>query len=335
MNLLQVVRDLNPLYRVDLNRRDVQIALAVVGAVVLYGFIDVLFPIAFESFWRGAAFWPGACAVGQAGGTRMFCNPFLQRGLSTGLFIGVAGPLIGAYLVNRQMALIGEALAHTAFTGVAIGLVIGSTVEQANVPLLTAIVVAAIAAIGLQYLANHTDAYGDVPIAILLVGSFALGIAIISRGYGFGATINSYLFGNILTVQFHNVQLMAALSLIVVATVAITHKQLLYITFDREAARLARINVEFFDTLLIVLTALVVVASIQVLGAILVAAMLVVPVAAAMQLTDSFTRMMWLSVGIGQVAVLGGVVLSYQWNIATGAMIVLVAITIYLVAVFR
>lgn len=326
---------MNPLHQLDLNRRDVQAILVVGGALALYIFIDVVFPVGFDVFWRGSSVWPGACSVGEAGGTGMLCNPFLQRGLTTGLFIGIAGPLIGAYLVNRQMALIGEALAHTAFTGVAIGLVIGSSVDWANFPLVTAIVVATIAALGLQYLANQTDAYGDVPIAILLVGSFALGIAIISRGYGFGATINSYLFGNILTVQFHNVQFIAALSLVVAGVIGVTHKQLVYITFDREAARLARINVNFFDTLLIVLTALVIVASIQVLGAILVAAMLVVPVAAAMQLTDSFTQMMWLSVGVGQVAVLGGVVLSYQWDIATGAMIVLVAIAIYLLALLR
>ena len=320
---------MTPLHRLDLNRRDVQATLLIGGALALYAFIDLLFPVLFD------AFWPVACTAGEATGTRMLCNPFLQRGLTTGLFIGIAGPLIGAYLVNRQMALIGEALAHTAFTGVAIGLVIGSTVEWANVPLVSAVVVAAIAAVGLQYLASHTDAYGDVPIAILLVGSFALGIAIISRGYGFGATINSYLFGNVLTVQFHNVQLMAALSLVVVGVVVITHKQLLYITFDREAARLARVNIDFYDTLLIVLTAFVVVASIQVLGAILVAAMLVVPVAAAMQLTDSFTRMLWLSVAIGEIAVLGGVVVSYQWDIATGATIVLVAIAVYLASLAR
>ncbi len=326
---------MNPLRRLDLNRRDVQAGLVVSGLVSIYLFVAVLFPPLFDLFWSGSGLWSGACGVGTALGTGMLCNPFLQRGLTTGVFIGIAGPLIGVYLVNRQMALIGEALAHTAFAGVAIGLVIGSTIEWLNYPLVVALIVAAIAALGLQYLASHTDAYGDVPIAILLVGSFALGIAIISRGYGFGATINSYLFGNILTVQFHNVQLMAAISLAVIGVVAVTHKQLLYITFDREAATLSRINVDFFDTLLIVLTALVVVAAIQVLGAILVAAMLVVPVAAAMQLTDSFTRLMWISVLIGEIAVLGGVALSYQWNIATGAMIVLVAIAIYLLALLR
>ena len=319
----------------DLNRRVIQAGIVVVGALAIYLFSAVFFPPIYRFFWTGGTLWIGSCGVGQIAGTRMFCNPFIQRGLTTGLFIGVAGPLIGAYLVNRQMALIGEALAHTAFAGVAIGLFLGATLEWADYPLVTALIVAAIAAVGLQTLATKTDSYGDVPIAILLVGSFALGIAIVSRGIGFGTTINSYLFGNILTVQFHNVQLMATLSLIVLGVVSLTHKQLLMITFDRDAARIARINVQFYDTLLIVLTALVVVAALQILGAILVAAMLVVPVAAAMQLTNSFRRMMIIAVIIGQLSVLAGVILSYEWNIATGAMIVLVAIGIYLVAVFR
>ena len=149
----------------------------------------------------------------------------------------------------------------------------------------------------------------------------------------FSATVESYLFGDILFVPFENVQLMVGLTLIVATTVALTHKQLLFITFDREAARLARINVWFYDTLLIVLTALVVVAAMQILGAILVAGMLVIPVAAAMQLTGSFDRGLLLSVAFGQVAIIGGIFLSYWLNVATGAMIILVAIATYLVAV--
>lgn len=275
-----------------------------------------------------SALLPGLCHA--TGGSGMFCNPFLQRGLTTGIFIGVAGPLIGAYVVNRQMALIGEALAHTAFAGVAIGLFLGTIVEWANYPLVTAVVVAAFAALGLQYLATHTDAYGDVPIAILLTGSFALGLALISRGVGFGRTVNSYLFGNILMVPSGNVRLMAGLAVLVIGVVVVTHKQLLFITFDREAARLARVNVGFYDTLLIVLTALVVVSAMQILGAILVAAMLVVPVAAAMHLIDGFNRMVVLAVVIGEISVVVGIGLSYAWQIATGPMIVLTAVAIYL-----
>ncbi len=275
-------------------------------------------------------FWDTTCSTVD---TWIVCSNFLQRGFTAGALIGITAPIVGAYLVNRQMALIGEALAHTAFGGVAIGLFIGAAVPSLDYPLVFALVAAALSALGMQYIAVKTDGYADVPIAIMLTGGFAVGIAIISYGVVFGAAVESYLFGDILFVPFENVQLMVALTLLVGLTVGLTHKQLLFITFDREAARLARINVWFYDTLLIVLTALVVVAAMQILGAILVAGMLVIPVAAAMHLTSSFNRGMILSVGVGQIAIFGGIFLSYVWNIATGAMIILVAIAVYLVAV--
>ena len=272
-------------------------------------------------------FWDTTCATVD---TWLVCSNFLQRGFTAGVLIGLTAPVVGTYLVNRQMALIGEALAHTAFGGVAIGLFIGAAVPRLDYPLVFALIAAAIAALGMQYIAVKTDGYADVPIAIMLTGGFALGIAIISYGVVFSATVESYLFGDILFVPFENVQLMVALTLLVGLTVGLTHKQLLFITFDREAARLARINVWFYDTLLIVLTALVVVAAMQILGAILVAGMLVIPVAAAMQLTSSFNRGMLLAVAVGQIAIFGGIFLSYVWNIATGAMIILVAVAVYL-----
>jgi zinc transport system permease protein len=288
------------------------------------GFIIWAFPPLYNLFW-GAT-----CSTLD---TWLVCSGFLQRGFTAGILIGITAPIVGSYLVNRQMALIGEALAHTAFGGVAIGLFVGAAVPSLNYPLLFALVAAAVGALGMQYIAVKTDGYADIPIAIMLTGGFAVGIAVISYGVVFSATVESYLFGDILFVPFENVQLMVGLTLIVAATVALTHKQLLFITFDREAARLARINVWFYDTLLIVLTALVVVAAMQILGAILVAGMLVIPVAAAMQLTRSFNRGLLLSILLGQGSIFGGIFLSYYWNIATGAMIIIVAIMMYIASV--
>lgn len=308
------------------SRRDLTALVAGIPLVLLAfaGFIFWVFPFLYDVFW-GAA-----CTTAD---TWLVCSGFLQRGFTAGVLIGITAPIVGAYLVNRQMALIGEALAHTAFGGVAIGLFVGAAVPSVDYPLVFALVAAAIAALGMQYIAVKTDGYADIPIAIMLTGGFAVGIAVISYGVVFSATVESYLFGDILFVPFENVQLMVGLTLIVAATVALTHKQLLFITFDREAARLARINVWFYDTLLIVLTALVVVAAMQILGAILVAGMLVIPVAAAMQLTSSFNQGILLSVLLGQVAIFGGIFLSYYWNIATGAMIIIVAIVVYLGAI--
>ena len=299
-------------------------ALVTVGLAALAAFVFFAFPPLYGLFWG---------ATCNTFDTWLVCSGFLQRGFTAGVLIGITAPIVGAYLVNRQMALIGEALAHTAFGGVAIGLFVGMLVPSANYPLAFALVVAAVAALGMQYVAVKTDGYADVPIAIMLTGGFAVGVAVISYGVTFSATVESYLFGDILFVPFTNVQLMVGLTLLVIATVAITHKQLLFITFDREAARLARINVWAYDTLLIVLTALVVVAAMQILGAILVAGMLVIPVAAAMQLTGSFNRGLLLSVALGQVAIFGGIFSSYYLDIATGATIILVAIALYIVAV--
>ncbi|RQG86965.1 metal ABC transporter permease [Natrarchaeobius halalkaliphilus] len=296
------------------------IATIPVAIAALYVIMYVLFPPLFERFW-GAT-----CGTVD---TWLVCSSFVQHGFTAGVLIGVTAPVVGAYLVNRQMALIGEALAHMAFGGVAIGLFVGAAVPSADYPLLFALVAATIAALCMQYIAIKTDGYADIPIAIMLTGGFALGIAVISYGVTFHSTVESYLFGDILFVPFENVQLMVGLTLVVIGTITLTHKQLLFITFDREAARLARIDVRFYDTLLIVLTALVVVAAMQILGAILVAGMLVIPVAAAMQITDSFNRGLILSVAFGQIAVFVGILLSAWWNIATGAMIILVAIALY------
>ena len=285
-------------------------------------FILWVFPPLFELFWDGMerAF----------NGHWLVSSSFLQHGFTAGVLIGFTAPVVGAYLVNRQMALIGEALAHTAFGGVAIGLFVGASVPAFDYPLAWALVVAAIAALGMQYVAVNTDGYADIPIAIMLTGGFAVGIAVISYGVVFSATVESYLFGDILFVPFENVQLMVGLTLLVALIIGLTHKQLKFITFDREAARLARINVWLYDTLLIVLTALVVVAAMQILGAILVAGMLVIPVAAAMQVTNSFNRGMLVSIGFGQIAVLGGILSSYYAGIATGPMIIIVAIILYI-----
>ena len=295
--------------------------------IAIAAFIVWVFPPLFDQFWTAMET--------VFNGHWLVSSSFLQHGFTAGVLIGFTAPVVGAYLVNRQMALIGEALAHTAFGGVAIGLFVGASVPAFDYPLAWALVVAAIAALGMQYVAVNTDGYADIPIAIMLTGGFAVGIAVISYGVVFSATVESYLFGDILFVPFENVQLMVGLTLVVGFVVGLTHKQLKFITFDREAARLARINVWLYDTLLIVLAALVVVAAMQILGAILVAGMLVIPVAAAMQVTNSFNRGIVISVAFGQIAVIGGILSSYYLAIATGPMIIIVAIVLYLWAVLK
>ncbi|ELZ10327.1 ABC transporter [Natrialba aegyptia DSM 13077] len=267
-------------------------------------------------------------------GTNVFSHPYLWRSMATGVLIGVVGPLVGTYLVHREMALIGETLAHTAFAGVAIGLLFSSTTDWSGSLLLVALVVGILGALGVQWLTERTDTYGDVPIAIMLTGSFAVGTLIISYGRGLtGLNIQNFLFGNLSVITPSGARLMGILSVVVVAVVAVTYKQLLFITFDEQAARVARLNVTWYNTLLIVMTAVVVVGAMQVLGVILVAAMLVIPVAAATQLAHSFRETLYLSILFGQVSIIGGFALSISQSLPAGGSIVVVGIVAYLLAV--
>ena len=268
-------------------------------------------------------------------GTHVFYHPFMWRSIATGILIGVVAPLVGTYLVHREMALIGETLAHTAFAGVAVGLLVSSITGWDGSLMVVALVVGVLGALAVQWLAERTDTYGDVPIAIMLTGSFAVGTLIISYGRGMtGINVQDFIFGSISVVTPSGARLMAVISVVVVAVTVATYKQLLFITFDEQAARVARLNVTWYNTLLIVMTAVVVVGAMQILGVILVAAMLVVPVAAATQLAQSFRETIYLSILFGQVAVIGGFVLSISQSLPTGGSIVVVAIACYLLAVF-
>ncbi|APW98781.1 zinc ABC transporter permease [Halobiforma lacisalsi AJ5] len=269
-------------------------------------------------------------------GTEVFRYAFMWRSIATGVLIGVVAPLVGTYLVHRQMALIGETLAHTAFAGVAIGLLFNAATGWEGSLLIVALLVSIVGALAVQWLTERTRTFGDVPIAIMLSGSFAVATLLISWGRGsmsIAVDIEGFLFGSLSVVTAGGARLMALLSVAVVAIVALTYKQLLFITFDEQAARVARLNVTAYNTLLIVMTAVVVVGAMQVLGVILVAGMLVIPVAAASQIARSFRETLYLSVLFGQASILGGFTFAISQSLPSGGSIIVVAIAIYLTAV--
>ncbi|WP_418279961.1 metal ABC transporter permease [Halorubrum sp. DTA98] len=305
------------------------LALVMLGFIVLYWARGL--PIAEDLY---ATFRTAGLVMDFYLGTNVFQHPFMWQSMATGVLIGVVAPLVGSFLVHREMALIGETLAHTAFAGVAIGLLLSATTGWSGSLLLVALAVGVVGALAVQWLTERTNTYGDVPIAIMLSGSFAIGTLIISYGRGLtGINIEGYLFGSLAVVTVDGARLMGALSVIVVAAVALTYKQLLFITFDEQAARVAQLNVTGYNTLLVVLTAVVVVGAMQVLGVILVAAMLVVPVAAASQIARSFRETMYLSVIFGQLSVIVGFAFSISQGLPSGGSIVVAAIAIYLAAI--
>ncbi len=259
---------------------------------------------------------------------------FMRRAFVVGLCIGVMAPLIGTFLVHRQLALIGDTLAHTAFAGVAVGLFLNGVLELGVSPYLTATVVAVLAALCIELISEVTDAYNDVSMAIVLSTGFALGTVLISlNAGGLAVGINQYLFGNLSTVTSENMRLMLVLFALVVGVVAVTHKQLLFVTFDETAARVAGLPVAWYNRVMVMLTALVVVGAMQIMGVILVAAMLVVPVAAATQLADSFRASLLAAVVLAELAVVLGITLAYLSSATAGGVIVLVSVLLYVVSV--
>ncbi|WP_276300498.1 metal ABC transporter permease [Halorussus lipolyticus] len=279
--------------------------------------------------WSALMFW----LAGETG-LEMLQYQFMHRAILVGLCIGVMAPLIGTFLVHRQLALIGDALAHTAFAGVAVGLFINAVLNVGVSPYLTAVVVAMLAALLIELISEATDAYNDVSMAIVLSTGFALGTTLISiNAGGLAVGVNQYLFGNLSTVSNESAAILLVLFAVIVVTVGVTRNQLLYVTFDETAAEVSGLSVDWYNRIMVMLTALVVVGAMQIMGVILVAAMLVVPVAGAAQVSRSFTESLLVSMVLAELAVLLGIGVAYYGEATAGGVIVLVAVAIYVVAV--
>nr|WP_241432456.1 metal ABC transporter permease [Natrinema gari] len=259
---------------------------------------------------------------------------FMHRAILVGLCIGVMAPLIGTFLVHRQLALIGDALAHTGFAGVAVGLFVNAVFELGISPYLTAVIVSMIAALFIELISEATDAYNDVSMAIVLSTGFALGTTLISiNAGGLAVGVNQFLFGNLATVSQDSAAILLLLFVIIIGVVALTRNQLLYVTFDETAAAVSGLSVSWYNRIMVLLTAMVVVGAMQIMGVILVAAMLVVPVAGASQVSRSFNESILVSIVLAELAVILGIGVSYSAEATAGGVIVLLAVAIYVVAV--
>ncbi|MEZ3114720.1 metal ABC transporter permease [Halobaculum sp. MBLA0147] len=259
---------------------------------------------------------------------------FMHRAILVGLCIGVMAPLIGTFLVHRQLALIGDALAHTGFAGVAVGLFLNAVIDLGVSPYLTAVIVAMIAALCIELISEVTDAYNDVSMAIVLSTGFALGTTLISlNAGGLAVGVNQFLFGNLSTVSKESAAILLVLFAVIVGTVGLTRNQLLYVTFDERAAAVSGIPVRWYNRVVVMLTAMVVVGAMQIMGVILVAAMLVVPVAGATQVSRSFGESIFVSIALAEIAVTLGIAVAYYGEATAGGVIVLVAVGVYVLAV--
>jgi zinc transport system permease protein len=250
---------------------------------------------------------------------------FMQRAFVAALVIGLAAPAIGTYLVQRRLALMGDGLGHVALTGVGLGLLTKTS------PVGGAVLVAVFGAAAVELIRERAKASGDVALAMLFYGGLAGGSMLISLSGG-NANLNSYLFGSILSTSTGDLWTIAALAVAVLAITVGLRRSLFAVCQDEEFARVCGLPVRWLNLLLAVTTAVTVTVGMRVVGVLLVSALMVVPVAAAQQLTRAFAATMGLAMLIGVGASVSGVTLSYYADTPPGASIVLLAIAVFLTA---
>lgn len=249
---------------------------------------------------------------------------FFRNGLVAALFVGGLCGLIGVYVVLRGMSYIGHGLSHAVFGGAVV-----SYVLQWNF-YIGAGLWGFLAALLINQTTRRYRIGADAAIGIVTTASFAVGVALISRVRAFTTNFEAALFGNVLGVTTADVWVIAAVTALTALAVFFFYKQLLFTTFDRDVARVYGVRVEWVDTLLSLILASAIIASMQTLGVTLIAAALIIPPIIARLLTDSFSHMLLVSVVAGTLAAGAGMYLSYLIDVASGATIVLVAATMFL-----
>jgi zinc transport system permease protein len=254
----------------------------------------------------------------------IFQYGFIIRGLIAGIIVGLIAPLIGIFLVLRRYSLIADTLAHVSLAGIAIGLLLGIN------PVITALISTVIASTGIERLRSSKRVYGESALALFLSGSLALAIVLISLANGFNANLFNFLFGSIVTVTRNDIYIITIVAFLVVATLAAFFKELVFITFDEEAARVSNIPIRLINTILIMLAAMTVSLSIPIVGVLLIAALIVIPVVTSLQLRQNFSRTILYAEIISVFSVIAGIITSFYLNLATGGTIVLIMLIIFL-----
>lgn len=249
---------------------------------------------------------------------------FMQRAFMSGMIVGIICPMIGIFLVLRRMSMVGDSLSHVALAGVAASFLVGAN------PLLGSLSFSVVAALGIEKLRKSYREYSEVAIAIIMSGGIGLAVILISLARNINIDLMGYLFGSLTTISQQDLYLMIALGIIIFSIVLYLYRQLFYIAFDEEGARIAGISVERINTFFIILVGLTITISMRIVGMLLVSSLMVIPVAAAIQMERSFRKTIFYSIVFSLIAVLVGITLSYYYDLAPGGAIVLLCVGILL-----
>ena len=249
---------------------------------------------------------------------------FMVRALAGALIIGITAPALGIYLVQRRLSLIGDGIGHVALTGVGVGLLL----QQA--PVVTAVITAAAGAIGVELVRERGRTSGDLALALLFYGGIAGGVVLVGLSPdATSASLVQYLFGSLTTTSASDLLVIAVLGVAVLLAMLLLRPALFAVCNDEEYARVSGLPVRTLNLLLAVTTAVTVTIAMRTVGLLLISALMVVPVAAAQQITRGFRATMAAAMTIGVVAAAAGVLVSAEVDTAPGATIVLLALGVF------
>jgi len=252
---------------------------------------------------------------------------FMQRALLSAIIISIVCSIVGLFLVLKRHSLFGDALAHVTFGGITLGLFVGIY------PLWTAYIVAILTAVGVNKLRESTIIPPDSSIAVLLTSGLAIGVILISISGGFTLNLFNILFGNILLVGNDDVIMILITAAVVIPVICIFYKKLVLITFDEKQAKVSGLNVTWINTLFIILASVSIIASIRLVGVLLISSLIVIPNITALMLGKGFKKTILISCAVSTISVILGIMISYYANLAPSGMIVLIMVSMFLLTI--
>ena len=254
--------------------------------------------------------------------------PFMLRAIIGGLILGVMLAFMGVFVILRRMAFFGDGIAHASLAGIAIGILVSYN------PLILAIIFSVILAVLIFYLERKTTLSTDVIIGIFFTASMSLGIILISLKSGYQPELISFLFGNILAIQFSELIIMSIFAVLVLSFLTYFYRQIAFMTFDQEGAKVSGINTGVLDLVFYIALAIAIVLGVKILGIILVSALLIIPPSTSKLIAKSFKNLIFVSIIVAEVTILGGLLLAYILNLPAGAVIVLFGTALFFLALF-
>ncbi len=254
--------------------------------------------------------------------------PFMIRAIIVGVLVSFCASLLGVILVLKRYSLIGHGLSDVGFAALALALAVGASPIYVATPIVIA------ASFVIMYVSQNKKINGDVAIGIFSTGALSFGIIITAISKGFNMDIYSYMFGSVLAMSSFDVVVSVALSVVVIATFAIFYNRLFIVTADEDFARAIGINVTFYQFLISFLTALTVVVGMRMIGTLLISSLIIFPAIIARRFVRSFKYLVLLSALISVFCFILGILISFFYNLPTGAGIVLVNIILLAVSAF-